>query len=54
LTRLCQRGATISELMETLGWQAHSVRGSLSRLGAAGYKIHRERIDGEARYSIEA
>src|ERR1700730_1391795 len=39
---LVTKGATISELMETLGWQAHSVRGSLSRLGKAGYKIQRE------------
>jgi hypothetical protein len=54
LIKLVTKGAPISKLMEALGWQAHSVRGSLSRLGKAGFVITRTRIDGESHYRLEA
>lgn len=48
-------GATISDLMEATGWQAHSVRGALAgALKARGLVIVSEKIDGERRYRIEA
>ena len=48
---LITRGATITELMETLGWQAHSVRGSLSRLGKV-YNVQRTKVGAESHYKI--
>jgi Protein of unknown function (DUF3489) len=48
---LVTKGATISELMETLGWQAHSVRGSLSRLGKV-YNVQRTKVGAESHYKI--
>lgn len=58
LTRLCQRGATITELMKTLGWQAHTTRGAISRLGSEwGLAVTRTKVgsddDGfESHYKI--
>jgi hypothetical protein len=37
--------------METLGWQAHSVRGSLSRLGKV-YNVQRTKVGAESHYKI--
>jgi len=34
-------GATISDLAEITGWQAHSVRSALSRLRHRGHRIER-------------
>ena len=48
---LITRGATITELMETLGWQAHSVRGSLSRLGKL-YNVQRTKVGAESHFKI--
>lgn len=48
-------GATIPELMEVSGWQAHSVRGALAgALKQRGLTIESERVDGERRYRVRA
>jgi Protein of unknown function (DUF3489) len=53
LTRMCSRGASITELTETLGWLPHTVRGALSRLGSdGGYAVTRTKVGAEAHYKI--
>jgi hypothetical protein len=57
LIDMISRGATITELMETLGWLPHTVRAALSRLGTAGYAVTRTKVgnadDGfESHYKI--
>ncbi|MCT8971441.1 DUF3489 domain-containing protein [Microbaculum marinisediminis] len=49
-------GATVSDLMEATGWQAHSVRGFLSGTlkKKLGYTVTSERQDGVRRYRIPA
>jgi hypothetical protein len=54
-TALLQRkgGATLAELMERLGFQAHSVRGLISIMGSKhGMKIESENVDGVRRYRL--
>lgn len=50
------KGATIPDLMQLTGWQAHSVRGALA--GALkkerGLAVVSEKTDGERVYRIEA
>lgn len=50
------KGATITDLMQLTGWQAHSVRGALS--GALkkkrGFAIASKKTNGERVYRIEA
>lgn len=44
------RGATIGELIEATGWQAHSVRGALSTLkNRGGLDVGSEVVDGRGR-----
>lgn len=46
-------GASISDLMEVTGWQAHSVRGALAgALKQRGLTIASDRIEGERRYRV--
>ena len=46
-------GATIKELVEVTGWQAHSVRGAIAgALKKKGYTINSAKIDGVRHYSI--
>ena len=47
-------GASLSELMNSTGWQAHSIRGFLSgTLGKRrGLRVARDVVDGERRYRI--
>ncbi len=49
-------GASIGDLMEVTGWQAHSVRGFLSGTlkKKLGYTVNSERRDGGRRYRIPA
>lgn len=50
-----RRGATVPDMMEATGWQAHSVRGALAgALKKRGYTITSEKTDGERRYRIGA
>ncbi len=48
------KGATLSEIMTTTGWQAHTVRGFVSILGSkGGEKIESSKSDaGERTYKI--
>ena len=43
-------GATLPELMEVLGWQAHSVRGYISNLKKGGLNIESSKVDGVRTY----
>src|SRR4051812_5026331 len=46
-------GASLATLMEATGWQAHSVRGFLSRTRHSGFCICSVRRDGERIYALE-
>ena len=48
------KGATLAEIMETTGWQAHTVRGFVSILGSKGGQTIESSKDasGERRYKI--
>ncbi len=50
------KGATLAELMQSTGWQAHSVRGMISTLGSKhGLKIASSKNDeGERTYIAAA
>lgn len=46
-------GATLAELVEATGWQAHSVRGALAgALKKKGYAVASSKQDGIRRYSL--
>ncbi len=45
-----QTGATVDELVETTGWQKHSVHGALSRLRTRGFAIRLEAREGRKAY----
>lgn len=48
-------GATVPDLMELTGWQAHSVRGALAgALKKRGLVIQSERVSGERRYRLSS
>lgn len=51
-----KQGASLAELMQATGWQAHSVRGALSGSikKKQGLAVSSTRVDGERRYRIEA
>lgn len=47
------KGVTISDLSESTGWQAHSVRGALAGvLKKKGFAISSEKVDGQRFYRI--
>jgi hypothetical protein len=47
-------GASIAEMVEATGWQAHSVRGAMAgALKKRGLVITSEKVDGTRRYSAE-
>ncbi len=53
LNRLGRKsGATIDELVETTGWQKHSVHGALSRLRSAGFVVRLESTAGRKAYRL--
>jgi hypothetical protein len=58
LVDLITRGATITKLTETLGWERHTVRAAISRLGKLGHVVKRTKVstaDGfESHYKIAA
>ena len=49
-----QTGATLGELVDTTGWQKHSVQGALSRLRTRGFAIRLEAREGRKAYRLES
>ena len=50
----CEEGASIAEMVQTTGWQQHSVRGAMAgSLKKRGLTISSEKIDGVRRYRAE-
>ena len=50
----CEKGASIAEMVQTTGWQQHSVRGAMAgSLKKRGLTISSEKIDGVRRYRAE-
>lgn len=45
-------GATIAQIAKSTGWQAHTVRASLTRLRQEGIRIKRQQDDKTSRYRI--
>ena len=45
-------GVSIDQLVQTLSWQAHTVRAALTGLRKSGYEIERSAGDGTNRYRI--
>lgn len=48
-----QTGATVDELVETTGWQRHSVRGALSQLRARGFELAVDTTADRKAYRLE-
>ncbi|MCX7287512.1 MAG: DUF3489 domain-containing protein [Rhodobacterales bacterium] len=46
-------GATLADLMELTGWQAHTVRAVISRLRKKGWEVVRRREGTETVYYID-
>ncbi|MFN0263233.1 DUF3489 domain-containing protein [Tepidamorphus sp. 3E244] len=47
-------GASIAELVEATGWQAHSVRGAIAgSLKKKGHAVSSQKVDGVRRYTVE-
>lgn len=47
-------GASLDELCQATGWQAHTVRAFFTGLRKKGLLIKRHKADGETRYAIVA
>ena len=47
-----QTGATVDELVDTTGWQKHSVHGALSRLRKRGFDIRLGATKGRKAYRL--
>ena len=45
-------GATVDELVDTTGWQKHSVHGALSRLRSAGFAVRLKSTVGRKAYRL--
>ena len=45
-------GATLQEIRATTGWQAHTVRGFVSKVKAAGFSIQSDKVAGVRTYRI--
>jgi transcription initiation factor IIE alpha subunit len=49
-----EMGATLAELIEATGWQAHTIRAALTGLRKKGHAIERRKRDGLTCYHIPA
>lgn len=47
-------GASIAEIVEATGWQAHSARAMLTGLRKQGYEVNKTKADGVTRYAVTA
>jgi hypothetical protein len=53
LVAMLTKGATVDAMRKQLGWQAHTLRASISMLGSKqGLKIERTRTDGVTSYKL--
>jgi hypothetical protein len=53
LVTMLKKGAPAAAMMKKLGWQAHTLRASISRLGSKqGMKIERTRTDDVTSYKL--
>jgi hypothetical protein len=51
---LRETGATLAEIVEATGWQAHSARAMLTGLRKQGRTIDKTKVDGVIRYTVRA
>lgn len=49
-----ESGASIAEIVEATGWQAHSARAMLTGLRKQGMAVEKSKVDGVTRYAIAA
>lgn len=49
-----ETGATIAEIVDATGWQAHSARAMLTGLRKQGRTIDKTKVDGATRYTLRA
>jgi hypothetical protein len=50
----CEQGTSIAEMVESTGWQQHSVRGAMAgALKKRGLTITSQKVDGMRRYRAE-
>lgn len=47
-------GASLAELVEATGWQAHSIRAAMTGLRKQGLTIEKKPVDGVTRFAIVA
>lgn len=47
-----QTGATIADIVEATGWQAHSTRAMLTGLRKQGRTIDKTKVEGATRYTL--
>lgn len=47
-----KNGASLEEMIETTGWQKHTVRAALTGLKKKGFGIERVQVEGVSRYTI--
>lgn len=52
LVGMLTNGATVDAMLKALGWQPHTLRAAISRLGSAGTTVARERVEGVTSYKI--
>jgi hypothetical protein len=45
-------GASINDIVASLGWLPHTTRAALTGLGKTGHEIVRTKVDGTSRYTI--
>lgn len=49
-----ETGATIAEIVDATGWQAHSTRAMLTGLRKQGRAVDKTKVDGATRYTLRA
>lgn len=49
-----KQGATIDQIVNATGWQAHTARAAMTGLRKKGHIIERKQVDGSSHYRITA